>query len=87
MSTKMTRITEKTEKDLEFLKDTVFKGTKESKQSMIEKAVDRYVREQFIKKANEQFTRMKNEDPVGWKQMIKEEEVFDGTLADGLDDE
>jgi hypothetical protein len=51
------------------------------------KDTERLYKEAFIKKANEQFTRIKNEDPVGWQQMIKEEEVFEGTLMDGLEDE
>jgi hypothetical protein len=40
-------------------------------------------REEFIKKANREYARLKN-DSIAWKEMQKELEEWDITLLDGL---
>ncbi len=79
---KMTRITDRTDTNLEELKEMLGK----SKQAILEKAVDLYVREQFLKKTNEEYEQLQK-DPEAWKQELEERALWDVTLADGLDDE
>ena len=42
--------------------------------------------EQILKKANEQCARLQ-QDPVAWAEMQAENEEWDGTLADGVDED
>jgi hypothetical protein len=44
-------------------------------------------RELFLKQANEDYARLKKEDPEGWKELLEERKEWEVTLADGLDDE
>lgn len=50
------------------------------------KAIERYRRKLFIKKANESYARLKEENPESWNEMIKEREEWDSTLSDGLEE-
>ena len=79
MSNKMMRITEATQENL----DILVKMINKSKQIIIERAVDHYVREQFLRKTNEEFAIMKA-NPKLWAQEMEEREEWEATLQDGL---
>jgi len=79
---KMMRISDNTDKNLDELKNIL--GT--SKQTILEKAVDLYIREQFLKKTNEEYAQLQK-DPKAWAEELEERALWDVTLADGLDDE
>lgn len=78
---KMMRITEATLENLEVLVKILGK----SKQAIIERAVDHYLREQFLKKANEEYAQIRA-NPELWAQEIKEREEWDVTIGDGLEE-
>lgn len=80
--TKMMRITQVTADNLTQLAE--MSGM--SKQSILERAVDAFLRDQFLKKANEDYARIKA-DPELWALELKEREEWDATLMDGLEDE
>jgi len=58
----------------------------EPMQEILDKAVEEYRRKQFLEEANEAFAALKN-DAKAWQEEIEEREAWDGTLADGLEDE
>ncbi len=58
--------------------------TNESKQDIIARAIDKFARELFLKKANEAYSLLR-QSPKEWKELIEEEKEWDVTLADGLD--
>ncbi len=78
---KITRISDKAAHKLESLS----KLTGLSKQKILDQAITRYVYEQILKKANEQYAAL-NKDPQAWKELQEELEVWDVTLADGFND-
>jgi hypothetical protein len=58
--------------------------TQEPMVTILEKAVERYRREQFLKRANAEFARLKK-DRRAWKQELQERAAWDSTLSDGLE--
>lgn len=79
---KIMRISDSTAQNL----DELAKATGDSKQALLERAVQAYVRKQFIKKANEDYAELKK-DPKAWAELQKEQEEWNITLSDGLNDE
>ena len=55
-------------------------------QSVLDEAIDHYQRERFLDEANAAYARLKS-DPEAWKEELAERELWDGTLADGLEKE
>ena len=53
---------------------------------MLDKAIDAYHRQLFLKQANESFARLRK-NPKAWKQEMAERKAWDATLADGLEDD
>ncbi len=82
MSTKMMRISLNTASNLEEL----VKMCGMNKLVLLEKAVDAFLRQQFLIKANEEFAIIKK-NPELWDVEIQERKDWDVTLADGLEDE
>jgi hypothetical protein len=56
----------------------------ESMQAVLDKALDHYRREKFLRDANADFAVLKR-SPRAWKEEFKERELWEQTLADGLD--
>jgi len=50
----------------------------------LDRAVELYRRERFLKAANAEFAALK-EDRRGWKQYSDEREAWERTLGDGLE--
>jgi len=55
----------------------------QSMQAVLDKALERYRREIFLRAANADFEALKNH-PKAWKKELRERELWDQTLADGL---
>jgi hypothetical protein len=55
----------------------------QSMQAVLDKALERYRRESFLRAANADFEALKN-DPQAWKKELRERELWEQTLADGL---
>lgn len=79
---KMMRITDATAENLNALVEMIG----ESKQRIMERAVEAFRREQFFKQTNEQFERLKA-DPEAWAEMEQERKEWETLLGDVLDDE
>lgn len=79
---KMMRISDQTAQNLAQLSKVIGK----SKQIILQKAVEAYVREQFLKKTNEEYSKLKK-DKKEWKKLQEELEEWDVTLSDGLENE
>lgn len=77
---KMTRISESTAR----IVDEIAKESSHSKQSVIEKAVELFYREFFLKRANQEYLKLKK-DRAAWNESERELDEFDTTLLDGLD--
>lgn len=58
--------------------------TREPMVTILEKAVEKYRREQFLKRANAEFDRLKK-DRRAWKQELQERAAWDSTVSDGLE--
>jgi predicted transcriptional regulator len=56
----------------------------ESMQAILDKAVERYRRECFLRAANRDFAALKR-NPKAWKEELRERAVWEQTLADGLE--
>jgi hypothetical protein len=56
----------------------------DSMQSILEKAIEHYRREQFLLGANADFAALK-ENPQAWEMELQERQLWEQTLADGLD--
>ncbi len=78
---KMIRITDSTSKTLEKLVKMIGK----SKQILLERAVEEFMREQFLKKTNKEYAEIKA-NPQLWAKELQEREEWDICLKDGLDD-
>ena len=52
-------------------------------QAVLDKAIERYRRERFLRAANEEYASLKR-DPKAWKQELHEREIWESTSADGL---
>ncbi len=79
---KMMRITEATAQNLEELA----KMSGSSKQAILETAVEAFLRDQFLKRANEEYAVIKA-NPQQWVLELQERDDWDVTLKDGLEDE
>ena len=55
-----------------------------SMQAVLDKAIERYRRESFLRAANSDFQALKS-DPKAWKQELHERQLREQTLGDGLD--
>ncbi len=51
---------------------------------VLNRAVEKYRKEIFLKEANRAYTRLK-ENPDAWKEELKERKEWDNTLSDGLE--
>ena len=80
---KLIRINDAANKNLEDL----VKITGRPRQVLLQKALEDYLKREFILKANEEISAYKQDDPQGWKEMMEEFEEWDITLLDGLEDE
>jgi hypothetical protein len=57
-----------------------------SMQSILDRALERYRRERFLRAANADFAALK-QDAKSWKQELRDREQWEQTLADGLSEE
>lgn len=55
-------------------------------QAILDLALERYRRERFLRAANEDFAALKRH-PRAWKQHLRERQLWDRTLTDGLEKE
>jgi hypothetical protein len=55
-----------------------------SMQAVLDRAIERYHRESFLRAANSDFQTLKG-DPRAWKQEVEERQLWEQALADGLD--
>ena len=58
----------------------------EAMQSILDKAVEQYRREKFLRDANADFAALRRNSKA-WKEQLAERELWDRTLMDGLEDE
>lgn len=79
---KMLRINEKIAEQLKELT----KSTSLSRQKIVERALEKFSREQFLKQANREYEALKK-DPKAYKEYLDEMAEWDTTLLDGLEDE
>src|SRR5438045_2199135 len=56
----------------------------ESMHAILDKAIERYRRERFLRSANEDYQAVR-QAPQAWEPELQERAVWDQTLADGLD--
>ena len=77
---KMMRISALTAQQL----DELVKMIGKSKQAILEKAVSEFMREEFLKKTNEEYAHIKA-NPQLWALELQEREDWDATLNDGLE--
>jgi len=82
MSSSTIRINDKTFKAL----NEIVKSTGRSKQEILDKAVEDYRRNQFIKEANEAYSVLKK-DTQKWQEETDERYEWDATLEDGLEED
>ena len=52
-------------------------------QSVLERAIEHYRRESFLRAANDDFAALKR-DAKEWKEALREREIWEQTLADGM---
>jgi len=52
-------------------------------QSVLDRALERYRREKFLRAANADFEALRS-DPEEWKKELRERDLWEQTLADGL---
>jgi predicted transcriptional regulator len=55
-----------------------------SMQAVLDRAIERYRRETFLRAANNEFQALKA-DPRAWKHEVQERQLWEQTLPDGLD--
>ena len=55
----------------------------QSMQAILDRALERYRRENFLRAANADFEALRC-DPKAWKEELRERELWEQTLADGL---
>jgi hypothetical protein len=58
----------------------------QSMQAVLDMALERYRRERFLCAANADFEALRK-DKKAWKEELRERQVWERTLADGLDKE
>jgi hypothetical protein len=57
-----------------------------SMQAVLDKAIERYRRDKFLRGANADFAALQR-DKNAWKQALRERDLWERALADGLDEE
>ena len=55
----------------------------QSMQAVLDRALERYRRERFLRAANADFEALRR-DQKAWKEELRERQVWERTLADGL---
>lgn len=55
----------------------------DSMQAVLDKAIERYRRDKFLRDANADFAALKR-DKRAWKEELQERDLWQRTLADGL---
>ena len=60
------------------------KDAGQSMQSILDKSIETYRREEFLRAANRDYAALRR-NPKGWKEELRERELWERTLADGLD--
>ncbi len=58
---------------------------RESMQSLLDKAIKQYRREKFLRGANADYAELRKDD-AAWNRELREREIWDRALADGLDE-
>jgi hypothetical protein len=53
-------------------------------QAILDRALEYYRRERFLREANADYEALK-QNPKAWKKVLEERETWEGTLADGID--
>jgi hypothetical protein len=56
----------------------------DSMQAVLDRAIERYRRESFLRAANDEYAALK-QDAKAWKQELQEREIWESTSADGLE--
>ena len=59
----------------------------ESMQKVLEKAIELYRRQMFFEQLNASVHRLQEEHPDLWQQELEERRLWEGTLADGLEND
>ncbi len=59
----------------------------QSMQKVLEKAIDLYRRQIFFEQLNASVHRLQEERPDLWQQELEERRLWEGTLADGLEND
>jgi len=59
------------------------KDADESMQSILDKAIERYRRHEFLSAANRDYAALRR-NPKRWKEELRKREVWEQTLPDGL---
>jgi hypothetical protein len=60
------------------------KQADESMQAILDKAIESYRREQFLRAANREYAALRR-NAKGWKEALRDRKLWEQTLADGLD--
>jgi predicted transcriptional regulator len=58
----------------------------QSMQSILDDAIERYRREKFLRAANADFVALKD-DGKAWKQELRDRELWESAVADGIPEE
>lgn len=64
---------------------TLAKNSGETIQSILEKAIENYRRYLFLKQANQAFTELR-ENGTLWQEELAERQMWDRTIADGIEE-
>lgn len=64
----------------------ISKTTGQSIQAVLDLAVNEYRKQVFLTALNEDFARLR-EDPAKWAEELEERKLWEGALADGLENE
>ncbi len=80
--TKMVRASDETLDRLRRLREV----TGESTADLLERAVELLEQDRFLDAANAAFAALRA-DPVAWEAELQERRIWEGTLADGLEDD
>jgi len=59
---------------------------KESMQTILQKALENYRRQVFLKKCSDAYAALKADDKT-WKAELSEQEAWDSTIGDGLEED
>ena len=60
------------------------KEADQSMQAILDKAIESYRREEFLRAANREYAALRR-NAKGWNESLRERELWDQTLGDGLD--